>query len=290
MSWYKKYLSVYGKPVDSINQETIQLVRNNLTRFKSNSPVASVVVIAHNEEKTLLSCLWSLSENICNVPVEIIGVNNNSTDRTGEIFDTLGVECFWESKKSCGYARQCGLDHARGKYYISIDSDIMYPPNYIQTLIDHLSKPGIVAVSSRYSYIPQSPAQKIGFTFYEFARDMNIRLQSVNRPELSVRGGVFSYQADLGRKIGYRVDIKLGEDGSMAIGLKKSGKIKLIYERKARAVTFARESNTAKYLLFNFKKYFLISLMSPGRYFLKKKEYKDQDANLIEGVKSAGGD
>ncbi|TAN11407.1 MAG: glycosyltransferase family 2 protein [Chitinophagaceae bacterium] len=287
MSWYKKYLSVYNRPVDSIPPQTISLIRNNLKRFRSDSPVASVVVIAHNEEKTLLSCLWSLSENICHVPVEIIGVNNNSTDRTAEIFEMLGVECFWESMQSCGYARQCGLNNARGKYYISIDSDIMYPPNYIQTLINRLSKSPVVAVSSRYSYIPSSTGQRIGFTLYELARDINIRLQSYNRPELSVRGGVFSYHAELGRKIGYRVDLKLGEDGSMAIGLKQYGKIKLIYERKARAVTFARASNTGKYLILNFKKYFLLSLKSPARYFIKKKVYKDHEANLINGIKTS---
>jgi len=284
MAWYSKYLSVYNKSLDCVSPDTITIVRDNLKRINSDSPVASVVVIAHNEEKTLLSCIWSLSENICNVPIEIIGIDNNSTDGTADIFKSLGLRYFWEEKKSCGYARQCGLDNAKGKYYISIDSDIMYPQNYIQTLVDQLSIPSIVAVSSRYGYIPKSFAQRMGFSLYEFLRDLNIRFQSYNRPEISVRGGVFGYHIDLARKIGYRVELKLGEDGSMAMGLKQYGKINLIYKRKARAVTFIRSKNMGRYLLVNFKGALLKSIKSPGRYFFGKRVYKDENSNLVDGV------
>lgn len=48
----------------------------------------------------------------------------------------------------------CGLNHARGKYYICIDSDTIYPKKYIETLVKTLEKPDTVAVSSLWSYIP----------------------------------------------------------------------------------------------------------------------------------------
>jgi glycosyltransferase involved in cell wall biosynthesis len=243
--------------------------------------VASIVVIAHNEENTLLSCLWSLSENICDFPIEIIGVNNNSTDRTAEIFDALGVPWFWEERKSCGYARQCGLNHARGKYYISIDSDILYPPKYVQTMVDCLREPGIVAVSSRYSYIPDKKHSKVALTIYEFLRDKHIFLQSINRPEISVRGGVLAYDKELGLRVGYRVEIKVGEDGSMALGLKKYGRIKLINDRKARAMTFTRTLDAKGSIFYNLKAAALRYLKSPSRYFIKKEKYDDVESNLL---------
>lgn len=40
-------------------------------------------------EKHLLACLWSLSEMQCKYPVEIIGVDNESKDRTAEIFQAV---------------------------------------------------------------------------------------------------------------------------------------------------------------------------------------------------------
>ena len=84
-------------------------------------PIASVVVIAHNEETRLLA-LWSLADNRCRYPVEVIGVNNGSTDRTVSSFMQQGCPAF-EERKSPGYARACGQEHARGKYCICIDGD-----------------------------------------------------------------------------------------------------------------------------------------------------------------------
>lgn len=281
MKWYSRYAALFGQPFEDVPRPLLDEIRGNIKRLACKDPLASVVVIAHNEEKTLLSCLWSLSENKCKFPFEIIGVNNNSTDRTSEVFDALGLKWFWEEKKSCGYARQCGLDHARGKYYISIDSDIMYPSDYIQTMVEYLEKPGVVAVSSRYSYVPDRPTDQWWLTVYELLRDCHIFLQSFKRPEMSVRGGVFAYNKALGQKVGYRVEIKTGEDGSMALGLKQYGKIKLIQSRKARAATFTR-TLTANGSMFNHfikaaKKY----LGSPSRYFKQKSHYDDIESNLV---------
>ena len=47
-------------------------------------------LICHNEETRLLSCLWSLCDNECDFPIEILAVNNNSTDRTEAVMQQLG--------------------------------------------------------------------------------------------------------------------------------------------------------------------------------------------------------
>lgn len=287
MSWYSRYLSVSGKPLDMVSDKVLSEIKNKIRRLNYDKPVASVVVIAHNEETTLLSCLWSLSENICNFPIEIIGVDNNSTDRTREVFDAVGVKCFWEEKKSCGYARQCGLNHAKGNYYLSIDSDILYPKQYIQTMVDHLRKPGISAVSSRYNYIPDNRHRRFSLKVYEFLREAHVFCQSFQRPELSVRGGVFAYKTEYGRRVGYRVDIITGEDGSMALGLKEYGKVRLIYNQKARAVTYISRASRKESLSKNLLNGILKSIRSPGRYFVKKSVYKDKPSNLINAVKNS---
>jgi len=281
MSWYSKYTDVFEKEFDDIPKEVIETIKSNLKRFKCDNPVASVVVIAHNEQNTLVSCLWALSESICDFPIEIIGVNNNSTDRTAEVFDALGVKWFWEERQSCGYARQCGLDHAKGVYYISIDSDIIYPPLYIQTMVDHLRAPGIIAVSSRYSYIPDVNHPRLALKVYEFARDIHIFLQSFQRPEMSVRGGVFAYAINAGRAVGYRVEIKVGEDGSMALGLKQYGRIKLISNRRSRAATFTRTLDAKGSIFVNLIMAIRKYVGSPSRYFIKKDKYEDVESNLL---------
>lgn len=286
MSWYEKYLKVFEKPFEQAPSNIIKEVSENLRRIESDNPIASVVVLGYNEEKRLLSCLWSLSENKCDYPIEIIGVNNNSTDRTADVFDAVGIKWFFEEKKSCGYARRCGLEHARGKYYICIDADTLYPPQYLQTVISELQKPGIVGVSTLWSFIPDAKNPRAGLYVYEFLRNIHIRLLAYNRPELSVRGMVFSYVAEYGRKVGYRVELKRGEDGSMALGLKKFGKLKLLTSRKIRVVTSTGTLNAEGSLWKNFKIRVTRFLKGFGSYFSKRSGYKDKRSNLIEPVKS----
>lgn len=282
MNWYTKYLSVFEKPFDATPQATIGEIRDKLKQIQSSDPVASVVVIAHNEEQRLLSCLWSLSENITSYPIEIIGVDNNSTDNTSAVFEAVALPFFFEERKSPGFARDCGQTHAKGKYYICIDSDTMYPPDYFQIMLNELVKPEVAGVYSLWSFVPNKefPAWKLNI--YEFLRDINLRLQSVKRPELCVRGMVFAYNLEFGRKVGYRINIIRGEDGIMALGLKKYGKLLFIQNRKARAVT-CNSALKAEGNLFNaLTKRVLKAFRYLGGYFVKKDFYKDRDSNLIK--------
>ena len=282
MKWYTKYLQVYEKPFADAPQSVIDEVRNKLAKLQSNQPVVTVSLIGYNEEKRLLACLWSLSEMICKYPVEIIGVDNESTDRTAEIYQATGIPYYTENQHSCGFARLCGLNNAKGKYHINIDSDTLYPPHYVETMIKVLEKPGVVAVSSLWSYIPDKNHSWIGLKFYEFARDVHLYLQSFKRPELSVRGLVFAYRTDYARQVGIRTDIRRGEDGSLALGLKKYGKIVFVRKRKARAVTGYGTISADGSLLNSFKVRVLYALKGIGVIFSKKEVYKDEDSNLIK--------
>ena len=49
------------------------------------------VVISCNEEIHLQACLWAIREIKCKYPVEIIGVDNDSTNRTAEIYEKSGI-------------------------------------------------------------------------------------------------------------------------------------------------------------------------------------------------------
>lgn len=281
MKWYTKYLQVYEKPFADAPQAVIDEVRNKLAKLQSTQPVITVSLIGYNEEKRLLACLWSLSEMRCKYPVEIIGVDNESTDRTAEIYQATGVPYHTESRHSCGFARLCGLNNARGKYHINIDSDTLYPPYYVETMVKALEKPGVVAVSSLWSYIPDKDHSWLSLKLYEFARDVHLYLQSFKRPELSVRGLVFAYCTDYARKVGIRTDIRRGEDGSLALGLKKYGKIVFVRKRKARAVTGYGTISADGSLLNSFKVRTIHALKGIGGIFSKKEVYKDEDDNLI---------
>lgn len=281
MKWYNKYLSVFGKDFSAIPPETVGEIRRQLKAKQSETPLASVVLIAYNESRHIASSLWSLAGNVCRYPIEILVVNNNSTDNTEEVLKCLGVPYYNEMKKGPGHARQCGLDHAKGELHICIDADTMYPPHYIETHIKALLNPEVVCTFGLWSFIPNDTHSRPGLWFYECLRDVHLRAQAIKRPELCVRGMVFAFKAKHARRIGFRTDIRRGEDGSLALALKPYGKLKFLTTRKVRVLTSNSTLNADGNLINSFKIRIVKSLKSVSGLFSTKEEYQDHDSNML---------
>ena len=279
--WYDKYLSIYGKPFDEVPDTILDEVKNKLGTQQSETPLVSIVVIAYNEEKRLASCLWSLSELQTKYPIEILGVNNNSTDRTEELYQRLGLPYFNESKQSPGFARQCGLENARGQYHFCIDADTFYPPHYIDLMMSKLTKPNVSCVSSFWSFFPDEGHSAFGLFLFELVRDLFLYVQHFKRPELCVRGMVFAFKTDLARKVKIRTDIRRGEDGSLALSLKPYGKIAFLYNRHARPVT-GYGTIGSQSLWQSFVHHVKIQGKGISRIFFKKEYYEDSEDNLVK--------
>jgi glycosyltransferase involved in cell wall biosynthesis len=236
-NWYDKYLSIYERPFKEVPHQTIDLIRTQLAQQQSSDPLVSVVVIAYNEERRLAACLWSLSEMKSDYPLEIIGINNNSTDQTEQLYQTLNLPYYNEKRQSPGFARQCGLQHARGKYHFFIDADTFYPPLYVNLMMTKLKQSDVSCVGTFWSFFPDQNHSAFGLFWFELIRDMFLFVQHFKRPELCIRGMTFAFRADYARQVQIRTDIRRGEDGSLALSLKQFGKITFLYNRKARPVT-----------------------------------------------------
>ena len=279
--WYDKYLSIYGKSLDEIPDSVLDEIKINLAQKQSNEPLISVVVIAYNEERRLVACLWSLSELKSNYPIEILGVNNNSKDRTEEVYQRLGLPYYNELKQSPGFARQCGLENAKGNYHFCIDADTFYPNQYVDLMMSKLSKPNVSCVSSFWSFFPDENHSRFGLFLFEMIRDMFLYVQHFKRPELCVRGMVFAFNADYARQVKIRTDIRRGEDGSLALSLKPFGKIAFLYNRKARPVT-GYGTIGSQSLWQSFVQHVKIQGKGISRIFFKKDHYEDSEDNLVK--------
>ncbi len=282
MEWYKHYLTVYEKPYSEVPKVIKEAVKEIIRVINAtDTPIVSVVAIAHNEENRLLACLWSLCNNQSTFPFEIIVINNQSTDKTEDILKELGVRYFNEDKKGPGHARQCGLNYAKGKYYLCIDSDTIYPITYIQTMAQALQKKNVVCAYGLWSFIPNEKNSSFSLFLYETLRDLFLIIQNIKRPELNVRGMVFGFDKDLGLKEGFRTDIIRGEDGSLALALKKYGKLRFVLSRKARAVTGYGTVSKDGTLFDSFKVRVIKGLKNISSLFTSKTEYIDEESNLI---------
>lgn len=280
--WYRKYLSVYEKPYHEASKSVVNTVRENLARLQSDEPLVTVSVIAYNEEQHLLACLWSLSENLSKYDFEIIVVDNNSNDSTSQILDDLNVTWYSEPRKGPGHARNCALQKAKGVYHLCIDADTLYPCHYVERMVQELQKNNVSCVYGLWSFIPDIGYPRWQLSIYEALRNMYLYVQNLKRPELCVRGMSFGFKTDMGRKLGFRNDIRRGEDGSMALAMKPYGKLKLVTSSETVVYTGLGTLKSDGSFFNSFKIRLIKALKGVGGLFTRKDSYEDKDDNLIK--------
>lgn len=67
---------------------------------------------------------------------EVIVVDNNSTDRTAEVAESLGARVIREHVRGYGRAYKKGFSVATGDVIITLDGDHSYPPDAISYLLE----------------------------------------------------------------------------------------------------------------------------------------------------------
>jgi glycosyltransferase involved in cell wall biosynthesis len=93
---------------------------------------ASLIIPAYNEEEYIGECLASVLTHAPGEFLEIIVVDNASSDRTAEIARSYpGVTVIYESKKGLPSAREAGRKQASGDYLAYIDADCRLQPHWL---------------------------------------------------------------------------------------------------------------------------------------------------------------
>lgn len=103
-------------------------------------PFVSVIVPAYNDARTLELCVRSLFRQTWS-ELEVIVVNDSSTDYTGSLLETLTREypnlryASTEEKSGAAKARNIGFNMARGDYIALIDGDMWAPEEWVEQLV-----------------------------------------------------------------------------------------------------------------------------------------------------------
>lgn len=106
------------------------------------SELISIIVPVYNVSRYLDRCLKSLIGQSYD-DIEIVLVDDSSTDGSGEICDKYGAEyenivVVHKENDGLGYARNSGLDVAQGKYIAFVDSDDYVSKDYINHLYSEM--------------------------------------------------------------------------------------------------------------------------------------------------------
>jgi glycosyltransferase involved in cell wall biosynthesis len=135
----------------------------------------SFVVPAYNEEAYLPACLDAILSQTRTLPaglsssdVEIIVVNNASTDRTREVaLSYPNVTLVDEPRKGLTFARQAGFAASSGELIANVDADSRLTPGWLAQVLATFAEPTahgklpLAALSGPILYYDLTPRQRI---------------------------------------------------------------------------------------------------------------------------------
>jgi glycosyltransferase involved in cell wall biosynthesis len=125
-------------------------------------PFVSVVVPAHNCERTIGDCLASLLQlDYPRDRLELLVVDNASTDGTSGVISRYPVRCLQEPRRSPGAARNRGMEAGSGEIVAFTDADCVVTSGWIRELVREFEPVDVWgAVGEVAAYHPATPAER----------------------------------------------------------------------------------------------------------------------------------
>lgn len=233
----------YNKSSIALKQE-IPSTAENFKNLLSEDPLISIVIPAYNEEENILKTLCSLANTSTRHHIEVIVVDNNSKDKTEELIKATGVTYVFEGRQGITIARNSGLAVAKGKYLINADADTIYPPSWIDDMIDPLINNSNVAITyGRFSFIPLENTPRFSYFLFEYLADFN---RVINRTFKEEALNVYGFNSACRREQCLSVDgfnhpEGTNEDGWLAIKLRQNGFGKLHWVTTKRSIVWTTD-------------------------------------------------
>jgi cellulose synthase/poly-beta-1,6-N-acetylglucosamine synthase-like glycosyltransferase/peptidoglycan/xylan/chitin deacetylase (PgdA/CDA1 family) len=202
----------------------------------------SIIVPAYNEREGIAAAVRSIAAGDHPGGIEVIVVDDGSTDGTAEIVESLrlpNVRLVRKPNAGKVSALNTGLALARHELVVMVDGDTILEPDAVRRLVQPFADPqvgavaGNVKVGNRRGLIAkwQHIEYVIGFNldrrFYESLRCMS-----------TVPGAIGAFRRSALRYAGGLTEDTLAEDTDITMALGRAG-WKVVYEEQARAWTEA---------------------------------------------------
>jgi glycosyltransferase involved in cell wall biosynthesis len=197
------------------------------------NPKVSFIIPALNEEKRIPVLINNIRKLDKNYNYEIIVADNNSTDKTREIAETMGAKVIRNSKdapKTIANVRNTGASIASGEIFIFCDADtvIQDPNKFLPEVFLVLENPEIIGGAPSISIFPDEAIWKDKISHYFYNRI--IRLSFMTKFPLCGGECQVVRKSSFREVNGYNVDIVHAEDCDFFRRLHKIGKLHFFSE------------------------------------------------------------
>ena len=206
----------------------------------------SIVIPAYNEEANLARCLDSISKQDFRGKLEVIVVNDGSTDKTGIIASRYPVSLL-EMERNVGKAQALNQGLMRSRYELIVfsDSDSEMADNAVSTLARSLrNRPDAHAVAGKVLVRDALGREILLQCFqrmeYQFEQDVNRFLQSLSGGVLVCPGPLFAVRREVIDILQFS-DRTVVEDADFTIRARMRS-MKVIQEPRAMVYTRAPQS------------------------------------------------
>ncbi|MFJ9814314.1 glycosyltransferase [Streptomyces sp. NPDC101151] len=203
----------------------------------------SVLVPAYNEAKCIENTVRSLmaSEH----PVEVIVIDDGSTDGTARIVEAMGlpnVRVVRQLNAGKPAALNRGLANARHDLIVMMDGDTVFEPPTVRELVQPFGDPRVGAVAGN-AKVGNRDSLIGAWQHIEYVMGFNLdrRMYDILRCMPTIPGAVGAFRRSALQRVGGMSDDTLAEDTDITMALHRDG-WRVVYAEKARAWTEAPES------------------------------------------------
>ncbi|WP_422934602.1 bifunctional polysaccharide deacetylase/glycosyltransferase family 2 protein [Sinomonas sp. P47F7] len=200
----------------------------------------TVIVPAYNESAGIEAAVRSIVAS--NHPVEIIVVDDGSTDGTADLVEALGLPGVRVVRKHNGgkpSALNAGLELASHELVVMVDGDTVFEPDTVRALIQPFADPRVGAVSGN-TKVANRGGILGAWQHIEYVVGFNLdrRLFDVAECMPTVPGAIGAFRRDALFWVGGVSDDTLAEDTDLTMALCRDG-WRVVYQDDARAWTEA---------------------------------------------------
>ncbi|SNT49782.1 Glycosyltransferase, catalytic subunit of cellulose synthase and poly-beta-1,6-N-acetylglucosamine synthase [Actinomadura meyerae] len=208
-------------------------------------PPVSVVVPAYNEEAGIAATVASLLDTDYPGGVEVIVVDDGSSDRTAAIVEELGLPGVHLIRKANGgkpSALNAGLFVARADILVLVDGDTVFQRDTLRHLVAPFTDQRVGAVSGNTKVANRGGVLgRWQHIEYVIGFNLDRRMFDVLQCMPTVPGAIGAFRRRVLAEVGCVPDDTLAEDTDLTMAICRTG-ARVVYEEKAIAWTEAPSS------------------------------------------------